>query len=153
LGLDISIYEVYIIDVFYVNVFKNKKGGEMVSKKITISVNLPSTDDFAKGYPQYGPFAKGNGYFIFETIMTPQNFLSAKVCTELGFPAVAGVAESCLKAIEKQDAIEWGGFLKQFIGAVVCTLMEANGFRKTGKKKAVPHPAFTKGEVYELNTS
>ena len=122
----------------------------MKSKKITIAVNLPSTEDFAKGYPQYGPFAKGIGCFIFETIMTPQNFLSAKVCSELGFPAVAGVAESCLKAVEKQNVIELDGFLKQFIGAVVCTLMEANSYRKTGKKKAVPHHVFTKGEVYEL---
>ena len=85
--------------------FKMRKEKNMLTKKITVSVNLPSTDDFANGYPQYGPFAKGNGYFIFETIMTPQNFLSAKVCTELGFPAVAGLAQSSLNAIENQDTI------------------------------------------------
>jgi len=122
----------------------------MEYRSVTISANFPSIDDFAKGYPQYGPLAKGDGYFIFETIMTPINFLSAKVYTELGFPAVAGVAERCFKAVENQDTIEWGGYLKQFIGAVVCTLMEANDYKKTGKKKSVPHHAFTKGEVYKL---
>jgi hypothetical protein len=148
--LDILFVDVYYMDIYYMNIFKRETGKNMESKTVTISANFPSTDDFAMRYPQYGPFAKGDGYFIFETIMTPINFLSAKVCTELGFPAVAGVAESCFKAVENQDTLEWGGYLKQFIGAVVCTLMEANTYEKTGKKKSVPHHAFTKGEVYKL---
>ncbi len=91
----------------------------MEYRSVTISANFPSIDDFAKGYPQYGPFAKGDGYFIFETIMTPINFFSGKVCTELGFPAVAGVAESCFKAVENQNGIEKqsGTFRGAFPGA------------------------------------
>lgn len=39
-------------------------------------------------------------------------------------------------------------YTKQFIGAVVCCLMENNGYRKTGRKKSINHPDFIKGEIY-----
>jgi len=39
-------------------------------------------------------------------------------------------------------------FDKQFIGGVVCSLMEANGYQKTGTKRATPNKAFSKGEFY-----
>lgn len=47
----------------------------------------------------------------------------------------------------------WSGgpliaFEKQAIGALVRILMEANGFKKTGIKRAIAHREFTKGEVY-----
>jgi hypothetical protein len=70
--------------------------------------------------------------------------------TDLDLPAVAGVAKLCYRTVIEQNSLEWNGFLKQFIGAVVCTLMEANGFEKTGTKRAIPHREFTKGEFYRL---
>lgn len=83
--------------------------------------------------------------------MTPESFNNARVATLVfGLPAVAGIAEACWQAVQQQNDIEWRDFVKQYIGALVCTLMEANGFEKTGEKRAVPHPKFTKGEVYRL---
>ncbi len=121
----------------------------MPKKAYSLEVNLPSIDDFAKRYHQYGNFARGEGKFLFDRIVSPECFNNARVVTvELGLPAVAGIAKICYDLVEQRPDIEWTGFIKQYIGAVVCTLMEFNGFKKTGTKKSVPHPKFTKGEYY-----
>jgi hypothetical protein len=125
----------------------------MEQESKTISANFPTTKEFSKKYPQYGPFAEAKGNFLFKTIMTPTNFIRATVCTEMGLPAVTGVANSCYWAVKNQDEVEWRGYVKQFIGAVVCAFMEANDYEKTGIKKSVPHHAFTKGEVYRLKAT
>jgi hypothetical protein len=42
-------------------------------------------------------------------------------------------------------------YVKKGIGAMVCAIMEANGYEKTGVKKAVPpfpYRVFSRGEVY-----
>jgi hypothetical protein len=124
----------------------------METKTMKITANFPTLNEFAVKYPQYGPFAKNKGHYIFKKIMTPTNFIRAVVCTELGLPAVTGIANSCYSAVKNQDEVEWKGYVRQFIGAVVCALMEANNYEKTGKKRSVPHHAFTKGEVYRLKT-
>ncbi len=55
----------------------------------------------------------------------------------------------CYEAVQAQTVVTWGSYTKQFIGAAVSVLMQTNGFQKTNTKKAIPHPAFTKGEVYK----
>jgi hypothetical protein len=121
----------------------------MKTESFELPVRLLSVDEFAARFPQYGQFARTDGQFLFELLMSPASYDQARVATShLDLPAVAGVAKICYQAVQAQTVVEWRGFLKQFIGAVVCALMEANGFEKTGTKKAVPHPAFTKGEFY-----
>ncbi len=113
-------------------------------------VNVPDVNDLAALYPQYAPFARADGKFIFELIASPASYINARMATEeLGLPAVAGVAKICHEAVQAQTVVAWNSYLKQYIGAVVSMLMQANGFQKTGIKKAIPHPAFTKGEVYK----
>ncbi len=112
-------------------------------------VNIPEVTDLAALYPQYGPFARANGKFLFDLIASPTGFVNARVATEeLALPAVAGIAKICYEAVQIQTVVAWDGYLKQYIGAVVSVLMQMNGFQKTGTKKAIPHPAFTKGEFY-----
>lgn len=121
----------------------------MKTTEISFLVHLPSVDDFAERFPQYGNFARDEGMFLYEEIVTPEGYNNASVATLVfEFPAVAGVANLCYEAVLEENTIEWRGFVKQFIGAVVCSLMEANGFEKTGIKKSVRHPQFTKGEFY-----
>ncbi len=123
----------------------------MKTKNYTLPVNLPSIDEFAVRFPQYGNFANNNGRFLYQRIVSPDCFNNARVATlELNLPAVAGIANICYQTVLEQATIEWRGFVKQFIGAVVCKLMEDNGFTKTGIKKSVPHSKFTKGEFYQL---
>ena len=120
----------------------------MQSQSISLSVQIPELNDFEARFPQYGPFARGNGSFIFNLIMDPMSFFRCKFATELNLPAMAGIAETCYFATSQQKVVPFDGFLKQFIGALVCNLMETNGFSKSGKKKSVPHHEYTKGEFY-----
>jgi hypothetical protein len=60
---------------------------------------------------------------------------------------VAGIAEVSIQKV-KRIGRELTPFDKQFIGGVVCSLMEANGYQNTGTKKAISHKAFSKGEFY-----
>ncbi len=121
----------------------------MTKESFNVSINIPEIADFEKKYPQYGPFVKENKKITFNIVMKPINFLRCQIATELNLPAVAGVADVCFKEVSKQKDIQFNGFFKQLIGALVCCLMEANGFEKTGKKKSIPHSAFTKGEFYQ----
>ena len=122
----------------------------MKISEIKLTANIPDLEDFEKKYPPYKGIAKGEGKVFFEAIMTPLSFHKCKCATEFNFPAVLGVAESCLNVARQSgfNDLKIENYLKQFIGAVVCVLMESNGFAKTGKKKSVPHHAFTKGEFY-----
>ena len=117
----------------------------MITASFTQHVTLPTVADFALSYPQYGPWAYGSGAVTFAQIMLPETFLAAKVLTDLlGLPAVTAVAASA-------HATSSGAlrrFDKQFAGAAMCCLMEANGYAKTGQKRSVPWKGWTKGEVY-----
>lgn len=121
----------------------------MKTENFTLAVNLPALEEFRERFPQYGNYAENEGNFLFERIVSPDCFNSARVATlDLNLPAVAGIADTCFQVVMEEGNIEWRGFIKQFIGAVICKLMEDNGFEKTGTKKSVPHSQFTKGEVY-----
>lgn len=125
----------------------------MRSVLFQFEVQLPSIQDFAAKYPPYGPWAEGKGKFLWDLLMTPENFLRARFATELGLPAVAGVAHICDLAAKKQGFdLKTDRFAKQAVGAMICVLMEANGLEKTGERKAISHQAFTKGTVYKEKT-
>lgn len=110
--------------------------------------SIPSREDFGGRFPQYKNYASTEGRVVFDLLMSPASLNSAMVATTMGFPAVTGIAESAVQEFVRGGK-ELTDFDKQFIGAVVCSLMEANGYEKTGKKRSIPHKAFTKGEVYE----
>ncbi len=123
----------------------------MHSATFQIEVQLPSREDFVAKYKPYGPWVNGPGKFLFDLLMTPENFLRARFATEMGgLPAVAGVAHLCDAAAREQGfELRDDKFAKQAIGAICCVLLEANGFEKSGESRAIPHPAFTKGTVYQ----
>jgi hypothetical protein len=122
----------------------------METKEYRVQVICPSVDDFAKHYPQYAPFANSTGKNIFSLITKPESFMRLAIATDLGFAAVNGVAKLCSMQMEKSGRV-LDNFTKQFIGAVVCCMMECNNFKKTGKKKSIHHADFSKGEVYHRN--
>jgi hypothetical protein len=112
-----------------------------------LEASIPSHEEFGQRFPQYKNYASTGGRVVFDLLMSPASLNSAMVATAMGFPAVAGIAESAIQVFD-HGGKELTDFDKQFIGAVVCSLMEANDYGKTGKKKSIPHKAFTKGEVY-----
>jgi len=124
----------------------------MKTNQMAIVANAPDTDEFAKRFPQYGPFARGKGAYLFKVITSVDSYNRMQILTELKFPAVSGIAEICYQETSKKNG-ELSAYTKQFIGAVVCSVMEMNAYSKTGKKKTIPHKYFTKGEVYKNDQS
>lgn len=121
-------------------------------KTFTVSyeVNIPSEDIFKNKYKIYSGKTLIELRRLYDFLFDPNLFVKAYVATnDLNLPAVAGIANDVYN-FAKTNNIKWENRTKQFIGAVVCTLMEENGYRKTGIKKAIPHHAFTRGEVYKL---
>ena len=122
----------------------------MEDRKFEVIVTLLSIDDFLEKYPRFSSFAHGSGKVLFDSIMQEASFIATSVLADFGYPSVLGVADQCDEIINKTE-LDAGSFTKQFIGSVVCALMEANGYEKTGSKKSVPHRLFTSGEFYVKN--
>ena len=111
------------------------------------TVVLKNVDEFAARFPQYGPLARGEGRALFDAAMRAEVFNDADALTRVqGLPAVTAVAV----AVDELVGGALTGADRQFLGAVTCVLMEANGYAKTGRKRAIPHPGWSRGEVYEL---
>ena len=127
----------------------------MKDQKNEMTVTLIDVEDFLKKYPRFSSLVNGAGMELFDVIVTTQVFVDASVLANYGYPSVLGVAKQCQKVINNSDELDTDSFTKQFIGSVICSLMEANGYQKTGIKKSVPHKLFSTGEFYEkkLNIS
>ena len=124
------------------------EANEMEDKTFEIIVTLPSIDDFLKKYHRFSTFVRGEGKALFELIIKPSVFLEASILSNYGYPSVLAVAKQSQDLI-KLENLKIDNFTKQFIGSVICVLMEANGYKKTGIKKSVPHEFFVTGEYYE----
>ena len=113
-------------------------------------VSLPSLAEFAARFPQFGPKAANEGAKYFKLVMRAESFIDVSALTRcLNVPAVAAIAD---RARELAGG-EISGPDKQLLGALVCTLMEHNGFVKTGKKGSVPRQGWNRGEIYTANGS
>jgi hypothetical protein len=120
----------------------------MKAKVYSREINIPEIKEFASTYPQFAGLAKGEGKFLFDIVMKPETFIQAMILTEYGMPAVTSVAELCYNEAKKRRTFDFTGRVKQFIGAMVASLMAANGYLKTGRKKSIIHRAYTRGEFY-----
>jgi len=122
----------------------------MTISEFSFTASIPSLEEFGERFPQYKPYAapEGEGETLFKLLMRPESLNSAIEATKVGLPAVTGIAEISIQEI-KRNGRKPTPFDKQFIGGVICSLMEANRYQKTGTKKAISHKAFTKGEFYE----
>lgn len=120
----------------------------MKAKTYTKEINIPELKDFTAAYPQFAGIAKGDGKFLFDIVMKPESFIQAMILTEYGMPAVTSVAEVCFNEARKRHGFQFTGRIKQFIGAMIASLMAANGYNKTGRKKSIIHRAYTRGEFY-----
>ena len=120
----------------------------MKTKIYSKKINIPELKEFANTYPQFAGLAKGEEKFLFYIVMKPETFIQAMVLTEYGMPAVTSVAEVCFNEAKKRRGFQFTGRIKQFIGAMVASLMIANGYNKTGRKKSIIHRTYTRGEFY-----
>lgn len=120
----------------------------MKKKIYSKEIFVPEQKDFSAAYPQFAGLVSGEGKFLFDIVMKPETFIQAMILTEYGMPAVTSVAELCYNEAKKRKSFKFTGRVKQFIGAMVASLMAANGYLKTGRKKSIIHRAYTRGEFY-----
>jgi hypothetical protein len=120
----------------------------MKTKIYSKKINIPELKEFSATYPQFAGLAKEEGKFLFDIVMKSETFIQAMILTEYGMPAVTSVAELCFNEAKKKRAFKFTGRVKQFIGAMVASLMAANGYKKSGRKKSIIHRAYTRGEFY-----
>ena len=118
---------------------------ELYSQK----VNIPNIKEFGDRYPQFLNLALNEGKFFWDIIMTPQTFISSKELSNYGYPAVLSIAAKCFDVAAQKKGFNFSNHVKQFIGAAICNLMENNSYQKTGVKKSIPHPSFSRGEFYK----
>jgi len=123
----------------------------MKTEKYIKTVQIPELIDFEKRFRRYAPYSESTGSPLFAAVMTPESFVSAEEATYLARPAVAGIVRAVehLLPTDRKDR----DYAKQFVGALVCCLMEANDYAKVqsngkDKKKAVGVEGFTVGQVY-----
>ena len=120
----------------------------MKTKTYSKVIRIPDLKEFTVTYPQFAGVAKGEGKFLFNIVMKPETFIQAMVLTEYGMPAVTSVADVCYNEAKKRRGFKFTSRVKQFIGAMIASLMIANGYNKTGRKKSIIHRAYTRGEFY-----
>lgn len=121
-------------------------GGSMPKIVYRRDVRLPTIEEFVAKYPNYAS-VRTSGRPIFETIVKVENFVSAETVTNLlGMPAVTAVADALTQQVRPRKLT---GFEKQMAGAIMCVLMEQNGYAKTGRKGAVSRPNWSRGELYK----
>ena len=120
----------------------------MKTKIYSKQINIPEISEFATAYPQFAGLAKGDGKFLYDIVMKPETFIQAMVLTEYDMPAVTSVAEVCYNEAKRKKGFQFTGRVKQFIGAMIASLMAANGYKKSGRKKSIIHRAYTRGEFY-----
>ena len=122
----------------------------MKTKNYSRDINIPELKEFTKSYPQFAGLAEGEGKFLFDIVMKPETFIQAMVLTKYGMPAVTSVAELCFNEAQKRKGFKLNSRMKQFIGAMIASLMMANNYSKTGRKKSIIHRAYTRGEFYVM---
>jgi hypothetical protein len=120
----------------------------MKTRTYSKKIDIPDLKEFSTTYPQFAGLAVGEGNFLFNIVMKPETFIQAMVLTEYGMPAVTSVAELCFNEAKKNKGFVLSARVKQFIGAMIASLMTANGYNKTGRKKSIVHRAYTRGEFY-----
>jgi hypothetical protein len=120
----------------------------MKKKTYSKEIFLPELKEFEITYPQFAGLASAEGKFLFDIVMKPETFIQAMILTEYGMPAVTSVAELCYNEARKKRGFQFTARVKQFIGAMIASLMAANGYNKTGRKKSIIHRAYTRGEFY-----
>jgi restriction endonuclease Mrr len=114
--------------------------------EITKTINILSQDEFIIKRPQFKATLESEiGQKLFDLATNSQTVLELIYFSKLtSSPAVQAVVEKLksnnINSLENRE--------KQFFGALVCDILENNGFVKSGKKSTVKGGMFSTGEVY-----
>ena len=107
---------------------------------------------FRNKYRNFAPLLDRGDLQLWKELNNEAAFsLMRAVTFSLELPAVSGIARLVSPILSKVEETE-RDYIKKGVGAIVCSIMETNGFRKTGTKKAVPpvpQRVFNRAAVYQ----
>lgn len=117
-------------------------------------------EDFRKQAPQFAEFLGYAGGRLWGLINSEASYIPMAVYTHNDMPAVAALTqalEDFLGPVDERaesdpEAAVVAKNLRQAIGSMIRAVMEANGFRKTGRVRSVPpepRRMFRRSEVYK----
>jgi len=123
----------------------------MRNETFAIVCSIPEGADLLKRFPRMGLLRQPEYGFLKSLLLTPETFLAGRVATEMGRPAIAGVAQKIREAWTAASPQPNWNSTKQAAGAILCVLMEANGYKKTAddNKGSVGQPGFAVGQLYQ----
>lgn len=122
----------------------------MRNETFAIVCSIPEGADLLKRFPRMGLLRQPEYGFLKALLLTPETFLAGRVATEMGRPAIAGVAQKIREAWTAASPQPKWNTTKQAAGAILCALMAANGYEKTADNKgSVGQPGFTVGQLYQ----
>lgn len=120
---------------------------------LTSLPNFVAADEstFRQRYTNFAPLLDRGELELWERLNNDAAFqLMRGVTLAQDLPAVAGITKLVASLLEQVDGSEFD-YIKKGIGAIVCQIMEANGFQKTGIKRSVPpvpRKIFNRAELY-----
>lgn len=109
-----------------------------------MKVNVPSLADVGARFPQYAAIVQADGRPLYDLLTKPVNIVRLLLSAADGAAAVSGIAEIA------RDAASELSSGNRLVGALACCIAEANGFKKTGRKRSIPADGYSRGEVYEM---
>ena len=104
-------------------------------------------ESFTKRGRNYRHYARTARRWLLDVLASPAALELMRSAAELGLPAVAKIAEMVIREAALQGRTLTNTD-RQFVGAVVCFVMEENGYRKTGRRGIVFARPFTQGHIY-----
>lgn len=119
---------------------------------LSYDVNKPEILDYEKLF-HTRRCNSSNKIKLFDLITSPDTIHRAIVFVQEKGGSPIPVFENRLnKAINNGELLPLSWHEKQFFGTVVCTVMESNGFERTGKKQKFTKGIFKTGEIYKQTT-
>ena len=121
----------------------------MIKETVETEVYKPEVEDHESYYDKFLCNTHKKDY-LFSLLTEPESIVKALIIAENtgSSPMVAYekmISSEILSGkIEKLDPHE-----KQFVGTVICTIMKANGWKKTDRKQRFSSGIFKSAEIYE----
>ena len=112
------------------------------------AITIPSLREFAKRNPHLRRYiASREGRWLFRLLMNQIALHGAEEATTRSLPALAGVAERIVHGAIRSE-INCTRHMRTCAGALICALLEANGYEISGGRRHVYHPLFVRAQMY-----
>lgn len=115
-------------------------------------VRIPDGHEFAAKYNKYTTLQNSQlGNDIYAAMTESDSVIAMMIASNLKLTAVDAIAEKVSQVVKRHGKdLKKEASVKQFIGALACSIMEANGYTIDRQQQNVKHPNFTVAKTYRI---